>query len=150
MLGFAAIPFLIEGPSLDELEAIPMTWMIGVGALMIAGLAWGAVGYVISPDRMGRPAQEVAREQDLLCRLGEIDERFTDDFWRRYDQLVTMRKAEALAPGSPEHAELIRMTGELESGQADRLVLAAELAKIRGVSLAEVLKGGDIAVWNHG
>ncbi len=61
-----------------------------------------------------------------------------------------MRKAETLVPDSPEHLELIGMTHRMECRHAERLVLLSELANLRGISLAEVLRHGDVAVWNHG
>lgn len=127
-----------------------MMGMSVAAGLSVAWMAWALSGSVISPNRIGGPASEIPREQELLRRLEEIGARFSGDSWRRYDELASMRRAEVLVPDSPEHAELVRMTGELESCHADRLALAAELATIRGVSLAEVLKGGEIAVWNHG
>ena len=127
-----------------------MTWSIAAGLLMVAGMAWAMTGFVISPKTAGRTASEATREQEILHRLEGIDRQLTDDFWRRYDQLISMRKAETLVPDSPDHEELTRMTNELECRHADRLALLAELAKIRGTSLAEVMKGDDIAAWNHG
>jgi hypothetical protein len=127
-----------------------MTWSIAAGLLIVSWIAWAMSGFVISPKTVGRPAPEVAREQELLRRLEEIDRQLPDDFWRRYDQLASMRKAETLRPDSPEHGELIRMTNELECRHADRLPLLPELAKLRGTSLAEVMKHGDVAIWNHG
>ena len=131
-------------------QMLLMTWSIAAGFLMVAWMVWSMSGFVISPNTMVGPAPEVTREQELLSQLEGIDQEFPDDFWRRYDQLVSMRKAETLQPDSPEHGELIRMTNELECRHADRLALLSELAKLRGTSLAEVMKHGDIAAWNHG
>src|SRR5262245_48453807 len=127
-----------------------MAWSIAVGLLMVAWMTWAMSGFVVSPKAVGRSAAEVAREQELLRRLEEIDRQLPGEFWRRYDQLVSMRKAETLRPGSPEHEELVRMTNELECRHADRLPLLSELAKLRGTSFAEVTKHGDVAIWNHG
>jgi hypothetical protein len=88
--------------------------------------------------------------QELLRRLEGIEQRLPEDFWRRYDHLISLRKDEALRPDSPEHEELIRMTDEMERCHADRLELLSELARLRGTSLAEVMKHADIAIWNHG
>jgi hypothetical protein len=115
-----------------------------------AGLVWALSGFIVSPKTVDRPAAEVAREQELLRQLGEIDRRLSEEFWRRYDQLVAKRKEETLIPDSPEHLELIRMTDELECRHAERLVLFIELAKLRKTSVAKVMKHPDIAVWNHG
>jgi hypothetical protein len=127
-----------------------MTWSIAAGLLMVAWAVWAMGGFVISPNAVGRPAPEVIRERELLRRLEGIERRLPEDFWRRYEELVSLRKDEALRPGSPEHGELIRMTDEVERCHADRLELLSELAKLRGTSLAEVMKHGDIAVRNHG
>lgn len=131
-------------------EALTMTWSIAAGLVLLAWIAWGMSGFAISPNMMGRPAQEVAREQELLRQSEAIDRRLPADFWRRYHQLVDLRKAETLQPDGPEHRELMRMTDELECRHADRLVLLTELAKLRGTTLVEVLKHGDIAAWHHG
>ena len=42
------------------------------------------------------------------------------------------------------------MTDEVERCHADRLKLLVELAKLRGIPLAEVMTQGDVAVWDHG
>jgi hypothetical protein len=127
-----------------------MTWSIAAGLLMVALAVWAMDGFVISPNAMGRPAPEVILEQELLRRLEGIEQRLPEDFWRRYNQLVSLRKDEALRPDSPEHEELIRMTDEMERCHADRLELLSELARLRGTSLAEVMKHSDVAIWNHG
>jgi hypothetical protein len=127
-----------------------MTWPIAAGLLMVAWAVWALGGFAISPNAVGRPAPEVIREQELLRRLEAIEQRLPEDFWRRYDELVALRKDEALRPGSPEHGELICTTDEVERCHADRLELLSEPAKLRGTSLAEVMKHGDIAVWDHG
>jgi len=127
-----------------------MMGSIAAGLLMVALAVWAMGSFVISPNAMGRPAPEVVREQELLRRLEGIEQRLPEDFWRRYDQLISLRKDEALRPDSPEHQELIRMTDEMERCHADRLELLSELASLRGTSLAEVMKHGDIAIWNHG
>jgi hypothetical protein len=129
---------------------MPMTWMIAAGFLMVAWMGWSTIASAIAPNTVGRPAQDIAREQELLRQLQAIDRQLPDDFWRRYDQLVSMRKVETLQPDSPEHGELMSMTNELECRHADRLVLLSELATLRGTSLAEVMQHDDIAVWNHG
>jgi hypothetical protein len=113
-----------------------MTCSIAAGLLMVAWSVWAMCGSVISPDAVGRPASEALREEELLRRLEGIEQRLPEDFWWRYDQFVSMRKDEALRPGSPEHEELIRMTDELEGCHAVRLELLSELAKLRGTSLA--------------
>jgi hypothetical protein len=121
------------------METTPMTGSIAAGLLIVAGMAWAMSGFAISPKAAGRPAPEVAREQELLRQLEAIDRRLPGDFWRRYDQQLAPRKAEARRPDGPEHRELMRMTDELECRHADRLVLLSELAKLRGTSLADVI-----------
>jgi hypothetical protein len=149
-MGWPSSPRDEDGQPMDVPETLLMTGLIAAGSLTLAWMVWTMSGFVISPKAAGRPAREVTREQELLRRLEEIDRRLPGDFWRRYEQLVSMRKAETLRPDSPEHGELIRMTDELECRHADRLALLSELAKLRGTSLAEVMKHGDVAAWNHG
>lgn len=75
-----------------------------------------------------------AAEADLLLR---INAGLPDDLRRRYDDLAAKRGAETLTPD--EYAELLRLTENVERRQADRVAALAELARLRGVSLAAVM-----------
>jgi len=140
----------MTGASLGALENLVMITAIAASAAMVALLLLARPGFIVSPKSVHKPAPEVPREQELLSQHNQIVQRLTKDFWRRYDHLVAKRQEETLIPDSPEHRELIRMTDEMECLQAERLVLLSELAKLRGTSLAEVLKHPDVAVRNHG
>jgi hypothetical protein len=135
---------------MDVREILVMISSLVAVSMIVACLLWARSGFIVSPKTVDRPAAEVAREQELIRQLAEIDQQLSKEFWQRYDQLVAKRKEETLVPDSPEHLELIRMTNELECRHAERLVLLIELAKLRKTSLAKVLKHSDVAVWNHG
>jgi hypothetical protein len=138
------------GPVRDVTGTLLKMWSIIAGFLMVAWIACATRSFIIQPHAARSPTRDVAREQEILRQLEEIDRSLSDDFWRRYDQLISMRKAETLVPDSPEHLELIGMTNRMECRHAERLVLLSELANLRGTSLAEVLKHNGVAVWNHG
>ena len=55
----------------------------------------------------------------------------------RYDELIAKRRAESLNPG--EYTELLDLTGQVEKLEAEPIEYLAELARLRGVSLAEVM-----------
>ncbi len=85
--------------------------------------------------RAERQAPRVpAAETDLLLR---INAGLPDDVRRRFDELAAKRRDETLMP--EEHAELLRLTDEVERQQADRVAALSELARLRGVSLAAVM-----------
>src|SRR5262249_43891876 len=56
---------------------------------------------------------------------------------QRYDELVARRQAENLT--DEEHDELIALSDEQEKIAADRLAALADLAQVRGVSLATLV-----------
>ena len=78
-------------------------------------------------------------EQELLRQIDEISEGFSDDFLRRYNELVAKRREEALTADGPEHQELMRLTNELECRHAERLARLVELAKLRNTSPLKLL-----------
>lgn len=57
---------------------------------------------------------------------------------QRYAELVAVRDAEALTPAA--YAELLRLSDAREARNADRLAALAELATLRGVTLADLLR----------
>ncbi|HEY1376531.1 MAG TPA: hypothetical protein VGF55_07040 [Gemmataceae bacterium] len=101
----------------------------------------------LDPDEFGRFVARVldlraerqaprlsAAEADLLLR---INAGLPDELRQRWDELGQKRRAETLTPD--EHADLLRLTEEVERRQADRLAALTELAQLRRVSLAAVM-----------
>jgi len=66
-----------------------------------------------------------------------INEGLPQELRRRYDELITRRRDEILTP--EEHDELVRLTGDVERLEADRLEALAELARMRGVRLSVLM-----------
>src|SRR5437879_2785457 len=56
----------------------------------------------------------------------------------RYDELIAKRRAETLTPG--EHAELLRLTEQMEGLEVQRVENLAELARLRQTSLTAVME----------
>jgi len=113
-------------------------------SVMLAWLVWARSGFIVSPKTVGRPAAEVAREQDLVRQINQISDEFSPEIWQRYRELRAKLAAEMLVPDGPEHKELIRMSDQLEIRHADRLGLLIELATLRKTSLLEVMKHSDV------
>lgn len=57
--------------------------------------------------------------------------------WKRYNYLKALRDSEQLDP--EEHVELIRISDQIEEANAERMKYLIELAKLRQVSLKEVM-----------
>lgn len=57
--------------------------------------------------------------------------------WKRYNYLKALRDSEQLDP--EEHVELIRISDQIEETNAERMKYLIELAKLRQVSLKEVM-----------
>ena len=88
--------------------------------------------------RRGSPARASRlddKESDLLQR---INEGLPEDVWRRYNDLVAKRQAEALTPD--EQAELIELSARTEQVNARRMMHLAELARLRNTSLGTVMR----------
>src|SRR5262245_21647563 len=105
------------------MEILIMISAIAASSVMVALWLLAPPGFIVSPQKVDTPAPKSTREEELLCQIGEVDQRLSQSFWRRYDQLVAKRKEETLVPDSPEHRELVHMTNEMECRHAERLVL---------------------------
>lgn len=57
--------------------------------------------------------------------------------WKRYNYLKDLRDREQLDP--EEHAELIRISNQIEEANAERMKYLVELAKIKKTSLNELM-----------
>ena len=75
-----------------------------------------------------------AAEADLLARINQA---LPVEIQQRYDELVAKRRAEHLSP--EEHAELLRLTDQIEQREAERVQQFGQLAQVRGVSLSRLL-----------
>jgi hypothetical protein len=69
--------------------------------------------------------------------LKQINEGLPEQTWKRYHDLVAKRRAARLTP--TEHQELMALTNEVELWNARRIEIVAELARCRGLSLAEMM-----------
>ncbi len=79
------------------------------------------------------------RESELL---EEINRSRSPETERRFRELIAARQAETLS--SAEMEELIDLTEEAEAVQAERTKRLLALAKLRGVSLPEIMAELDI------
>jgi hypothetical protein len=70
--------------------------------------------------------------------IEQINEGFPPELWRRYNELVTKRRAETLT--ADEQAELISLSDQIEELSARRLEFLADLARLRQTSLAELMQ----------
>jgi len=77
------------------------------------------------------PAQH--EEARLLLAIKEAPSEMAQ---RRFDDLMVKRMAETLTP--EEHGELVELTTRREAIWARRLAAAAELARLRGISLEAI------------
>jgi hypothetical protein len=85
------------------------------------------------------------RETELLAKINQglpIQEA------RRYQDLMGKRRTETLTP--EEHEELLRLTDAAEAIQAERIWHLAELARIRGTTLDELMEELGLHPASHG
>jgi hypothetical protein len=75
-----------------------------------------------------------AAEAELLT---QINQGLPAEVQARYDELLVKRRAEQLS--SPEHAELLRLTEQVEGRAAERVQQLAQLARLRGVPLRHLM-----------
>ena len=70
--------------------------------------------------------------------LQSINEGLPPEVRERYRALIARRREGTLSPG--EHAELVRLGDEVEVADARRAEHLAQLARLRGASLDDVMK----------
>lgn len=74
-------------------------------------------------------------EAELLLKINQgLPEKFT----KRYNELIEKRRAETLT--QKEHTELLRMTRETETFEAQRVECLIQMAKIRKTTLSDLMK----------
>ncbi len=132
------------------IETLVIIMAIASSALVVGFMLLARTGFNVAPKPADTPAPQMAREEELLREISQINEQFSAEFWRRYHALVAKRDAELLVPDGPELRELIRMTDELELRQAERLEILSKLARLRKTTLSEVMKHTDVPVLAHG
>jgi hypothetical protein len=75
-----------------------------------------------------------SNEADLLR---QINRDISPDVLSRYNELFGKRQAETLTPA--EYTELLTLTNQVEQREAERVSALAELAKLRQISLSELM-----------
>jgi len=83
-----------------------------------------------------RTAPSVAQAEAEL--LVHINSRLPKDVQRRYDELIAKRDAETLSDA--EHAELLRLTKQVETFDVARVEALSQLAARRGVTLSALMR----------
>ena len=76
--------------------------------------------------------------QDEANLLIKINQGVPPKVQERYNELVDKRRAESLM--SDEYDELLRLTNQVENLEARRVKYLAELARLRGLALTELMK----------
>ena len=106
-----------------------------------------AVGQLSQPDlerfvsqvialRAQRQAPSLPQtESELMLK---INEGVPPDLQKRYSRLIQKRRAETLTPN--EHAELVRLTKQIEDLEARRVESLAQLARLRHTTLVALMK----------
>ena len=82
-----------------------------------------------------RTAPELSQNEAGLLR--NINRGTPDALQKRYRELMTSRRSETLTES--EHVELLHLTNQVEKHEAERLKYLTELARIRKISLTELL-----------
>ena len=80
-------------------------------------------------------AVQTKNESELLLK---INHGLLPDIQQRYDELVAKRKAETLTPD--EHQELLGLISQIEKLDVERIKHLVDLARLRGISLIELMK----------
>lgn len=74
-------------------------------------------------------------EADLLLK---INQGIPADLKAQYEALIAKRQAETLSPS--EYEELLELTETVEQGDAKRIELLIELARLRGTTLSALMR----------
>jgi hypothetical protein len=85
--------------------------------------------------KKAKPGSILSAEETSL--LSKINEGLPQATWRRFHELNGKRQAETIA--TPEHAELLDLINQVELYGANRLGYLNQLAKLRSVTLDEVM-----------
>jgi formate dehydrogenase maturation protein FdhE len=82
-----------------------------------------------------------------VALLKKIHRTLPERLRQRYEELVAKRRTETLA--EKEHAELLRLTAEVEKLQVSRLEALAELARLRNTSLSRLRDELERSGWRQ-
>ena len=88
-------------------------------------------------ERLQKAKPGTVLSQQETALLSQINVGLPQATWRRFHELNGKRQAETLA--TPEHAELLDLINQVELYGAKRLGYLNQLAKLRGVTLDEVM-----------
>jgi len=89
-----------------------------------------------------KPQTETAPHTEAEL-LQSINLGFSEEWWQRYHELVSKRRAETLTLN--DHQELITLTNQMEKANARRIKNLIELAKLRNTSLDALMRELDIS-----
>jgi len=84
----------------------------------------------------GQSTPSLSRTETEL--LAKIKQSVPVDLQTRYDELITKRRGASLTES--EHDEVLRLTEQVEGLDAERLEYLAELSRLRGTTLRDLMK----------
>jgi hypothetical protein len=93
------------------------------------------VSQVIALQAQRRAPSLPKAESELLLK---INQGIPEDVWKRYNDLITKRRAETLTPD--EYDELLRLTDQIEALNVRRIEYLSELASLRKTSLSNLME----------
>lgn len=96
--------------------------------------------------KAGRSPPQLARTEAELLAI--INQPVPAGLGQRYAELLSKRNAETLT--APEHAELLRLSDQVEKLEANRVEALVELACLRKTSLPALMKDLNIRVPTDG
>ncbi|MCB9291284.1 MAG: hypothetical protein H6560_28515 [Lewinellaceae bacterium] len=83
------------------------------------------------------PSKELTLQEKERSLLQKINLGIPVATWKRYNYLKSLRDKEQLDP--EEHAELIRISDQIEEANAERMRNLVELSKLKQISLKELM-----------
>ena len=93
----------------------------------------------------GRKAPSLPQnEAELLKKINQI---FPQEIQQRYSSLISRRNSETLTDA--EHAELLKLTDQVENLEKQRIKYLAELAQLRRTTLNQVMQQLGIQAPNY-
>lgn len=95
--------------------------------------------------RARRRSRRLDTEAELLQ---QINRGLPREVQQRYEALIEKRDARTLSP--EEHSELLQLTDRAEQADGERLEALIELARLRQISLEELLRDLGLRTESHG